>query len=174
MNLLFGKRSKKADKKTVQSVKASGGSHNRTVESIRGFSLIEATIAILMLTIAVIGVFSVFTYATVFNTGNSNRSQALAVLQTECEKIRSAKFTPQVTSASLQGGIRPVQTVTSQDGTRFQVKVTVDDDYTDSGVQIYNSSSIKEITIQIIPEPSIFKWQTSVPAYTVMRRVRSN
>lgn len=59
-----------------------------------GFTLIEMVIALVILFIAVMGVFAAVTWATRYNRGNSQRSQALAVMQREIEFFRSAKFTP--------------------------------------------------------------------------------
>ncbi len=44
-----------------------------------GFTLIEMVIALVILFIVVMGVFSTFVYATKFNRGNSQRSQAVSV-----------------------------------------------------------------------------------------------
>ena len=68
------------------------------VRSHSGFTLIEMVIALVIFFIAVLGVFAAITYATRYNRGNSQRSQALAVLQREVEFLRSAKFTPSVVS----------------------------------------------------------------------------
>lgn len=75
-----------------------------------GFTLVEVIIALVILMISVMGIFAVFTYATVYNTGNSMRSQALSTLQKEVEMIRSAKFTPTITDNYTPG--------TSDDGRR--------------------------------------------------------
>lgn len=63
-----------------------------------GFTMIEMVIALVILFIAILGVFAAITYATKFNRGNSQRSQALAVMQREIELLRSAKFTPAIVS----------------------------------------------------------------------------
>src|SRR5215207_7616928 len=65
-----------------------------TWKSEGGFSLIEITIALVILMVVVMGVFAAFTYATVYNTGNNWRSQALSVLQDEVETLRAVKFNP--------------------------------------------------------------------------------
>ncbi len=62
-----------------------------------GFTLVEVIIALVILMISVMGIFAAFAFATVYNTGNSMRSQALSTLQKEVEMIRSAKFTPTIT-----------------------------------------------------------------------------
>src|SRR5215203_3940573 len=59
-----------------------------------GFSVIEVVIALVILMVTVMGVFAAFTYATVYNSGNNKRSQALSVMQREVELLRSLKFNP--------------------------------------------------------------------------------
>src|SRR5215213_3879146 len=74
-------------------------SHNsKGQKSQSGFTFIEMIFALVILFIAVMGVFAAVTYATKYNHGNSQRSQALAVMQREVELLRSAKFTPTVVS----------------------------------------------------------------------------
>src|SRR5687768_9790200 len=99
-------------------------------DSESGFSLIEVVIALVVLMISVMGVFAAFTYATVYNSGNNKRSQALSVMQREVEGLRSVKFnpSPQVVDPSLAGGVKATRTVTAADNASYSVDVTVDDD----------------------------------------------
>jgi Tfp pilus assembly protein PilV len=139
-----------------------------------GFSLIEATMAIVILLITLLGVFSVFTYAIVYNTGNNTRSQALSVLQKEVEQTRSAKFTPVITDSELTGGVKAAKNVAAADGSNYKVEITVDDDPLTAGVQTDSTKTIKEITITVSPAHGVAAWQTAVPTTIVMRRVRGN
>ena len=139
-----------------------------------GFSLIEVTVAMVIFLIAMLGIFVTFTYAINYNAGNSSRAQALAILQQTVEKMRSAKFVPNGTDSALTGGVKAAQTVTSSDGNRFSVQVTVDDDPFTPGVQVQDSKSIKEVTVTVSLERPTPGWQTSVPATVVLRRVRGN
>lgn len=144
-------------------------------KSADGFSLIEAMIAMIVMTIAVMGVFSVFTYATIFNAGNSSRSQALSVAQKEAEVIRSAKFVPAITDPVLVGGNTYVKSnVVSEDGSKFQVKVSVDDDPFVPGLQVDGTKTLKEIIIEVTPLSTNRLWEKAVPATLVLRRVRGN
>jgi type II secretory pathway pseudopilin PulG len=142
--------------------------------SENGFSLVEAIIALMILTVALISVVLLFTYATQRNTGNNLKSQALAVLQQEVEQLRAAKFTPQVTDAVLTGGTKAARIVTSADGSPFQVLVTVDDDPTTNGVQINTASTLKEVTLNVSTQNAAEAWVRAVPTTIVFRRVRSN
>ncbi|MEJ7847282.1 MAG: prepilin-type N-terminal cleavage/methylation domain-containing protein [Pyrinomonadaceae bacterium] len=146
-----------------------------------GFSLIEVIIALVILMIVVMGVFAAFTYATVYNTGNSRRSQALSVLQQEVELLRSLKFNPVVApaviDARLAGGVKTAQTVTAADNSVYLVNVTVDDDpFTANNPlpQVDVTKTIKEITVTVTPAGSNGTWITANATRAVFRRVRSN
>lgn len=149
-----------------------------TRESIRpdaGFTLIEVVVALVIITVALLGVFATFTYAINYNAGNNSRAQALSVLQQEVEQIRSAKFTPYSTDAALTGGVKPVKTVISADGSVFKVQIDVDNNPVVSGVQDESvPTSIKEIKVTVTLAAPTPGWQTAVPATVVLRRTRGN
>lgn len=162
----------------------------------QGFSLVEVTIAMVILLIVLLGVFVTFTYAVNYNAGNNSRAQALAVLRREVELYRSAKFTPNVTDnytppatpsspddgrRDLTGGVKTPRVVTSADDKRFRVAVIVDDDpFTANApanpqVDTTNKSvTMKEISITVTLDSPTPGWQTSLPATVVLRRVRAN
>lgn len=149
-------------------------------KSQQGFTLVEMVIALIILFIAVMGVFATFTYATKFNRGNSQRSQALSVMQREIELLRSAKFTPAITSNSttatplctspdngsrdLTAGVKAAQTRCGIDRTVYQVFTTVVD----------LNAGMKEITLQVVPQGADGQWVTANAIRMIFRRVRSN
>lgn len=139
-----------------------------------GFTLIEVIIAMVILMIVLLGVFVSFTYAVNYNAGNNSRSQALAVLQQEIELLRSAKFTPTITDSNLLGGAQASRVVSSADGNRFRVQITVDDDPFTAGVQSDTTKTLKEVTLTVTLENPTPGWQTAVPAIVILRRVRAN
>jgi prepilin-type N-terminal cleavage/methylation domain-containing protein len=157
-----------------------------------GFSLVEVAIALVIILIALLGVFATFTYAISYNAGNNSRAQALALLQREVELLRSAKFTPLITDnhtasndltastadndngRDITGGTKATRIVTSTDGNRFRVLVVVDDDPETPNVQINSAKTIKEISVTVTLDSPTPGWQTSVPATVVLRRVRAN
>lgn len=153
-----------------------------------GFTLVEVIIALVILMISVMGIFAVFTYATVYNTGNSMRSQALSVLQGEVEKIRSAKFTPTITDnytpgtpddgrRDLTGGTKAARTVTAINGTTYTVQTIVDNDPFTTGIQndaATPSPRLKEITLTVTPQSNNSGWVVANPVRVVYRRVRAN
>jgi len=152
-----------------------------------GFTLIEAVIALVVLLIAIAGVFGAITYSTTFNTGNAKRSQSLSVLQKEVELLRTAKFLPQPAGADsitneidgrrdLTGGVKADRIVTADgNGTTFVVRTTVDDDPYTPGVQVDATKNLKEITVTVIPQGSKpNSWELAYQTTAVFRRVRSN
>jgi prepilin-type N-terminal cleavage/methylation domain-containing protein len=143
-------------------------------QSESGFSLLESLIAISVLLVVLLGVFSVFTFAIVYNTGNNTRSQALSVLQREIELVRSYKFTPTITDAEMTGGEKAAKYVDAADGTSYKVVVKVDDDPSDSDIDTIAASTLKEITIIVTPANKVGDWQTAASTQVVMRRVRGN
>lgn len=152
----------------------------------KGFSLVEVTIAMVILLVALLGVFVTFTYAVNYNAGNNSRAQALSVLQREVELYRSAKFTPEVMDnytpnganddrRDITGGTKAVRIVTSADESRFRVAVLVDDNpNTPTVIDTDSTKTIKEITVTVTLDRPTPGWQTSLPATVVLRRVRAN
>jgi type II secretory pathway pseudopilin PulG len=155
-----------------------------------GFTLIEAVIAMVVILVALLGVFMTITYAINYNAGNNARTKTLAVLQREVERLRSAKFlpctTPNVTTGRvdplLLGGTveRLVAPSAETDNYSFIIRTDVDNDPATAGVieneTVINScnTSFKEITLSArlaSPSPG---WQTAVPSTVVLRRVKSN
>ena len=139
-----------------------------------GFSLVEAVIALVVFLILVLGIFAVLVYAVNYNMANNTRSKALAVLQQESENLRSAKFSSTTIDTGLLGGVKTPKTVITDQGERFLVEVTVDDDPFSDGVQVDNGRTLKEIDLTVTPLNPTPGWQTAVPATLVIRRVRAN
>ncbi len=154
-----------------------------------GFSLIEVIIALVILLVAVLGIFAAFTFATTYNAGNSRRSQALSVLQEEVELLRSAKFTPTVTDnysptdpdngrRDITGGVKSLKTVTSKgDNRTYTVETIIDNDPFATGVQNdiqVPTPTLKEITLIVTPKAVNGNWVIAFPTKVVFRRVRAN
>jgi type II secretory pathway pseudopilin PulG len=146
--------------------------HRRKAEG--GFSLVEVIFALVILLVALLGVFFTFTYAINYNAGNNSRSQALAVLQQKVENIRSAKFTPQTRDAILDGGTRLPERIILPNGYVYIIDVSVDDDPFTDGLQTDTATTIKEISVTVTLDRPTPGWQTAVPAIIILQRVRSN
>lgn len=141
-----------------------------------GFSLIEVMIAMIILLIALLGVFVTFVYAINYNTGNSSRAQALAVMQQEVERLRSAKFTSGGTDALLLGKTKTSRSFTAEDGNKFLISVTIDNDPSTAAIDTNEAPkpTLKEVTVEVALDSPTPGWQTSIPAKVILRRVRGN
>ena len=139
-----------------------------------GFSLIEVSIAMVVFLIAVLGVFISFAYAVSYNSGNSSRAQALALLQQKVEQMRSARFVPTTTDDAMTGGTKASEVVTGPDGNMYSFQITVDDDPFTDGIQVDPTTTFKEVSVTVSLEAPTPGWQTSVPATVILRRVRGN
>ena len=148
----------------------------RTAES--GMSLIETTIALVIIMIALLGVVHSFTYAVTYNAGNAVRAEGLAILQREVETMRAAKWTSSGTAAEV-ASTGPtcdavITTTPSSNGGTFKIERTIDDDPLTDGCQVDTTTQLKEITLTVrlaAPSPG---WQFAVPATVVLRRTRGN
>lgn len=165
----------------IENERAAGNKPSREA----GFSLIEVSVAMVVILIALLGVFFTFTYAITYNAGNNSRAQALAIMQEEVEVLRSRKWTPTFRDSDLDGGVHTLPIVTSPNGGTFSVVVTIDNDPTVAGVQTEShvcqspqaatvECTIKEIEVRVTLENPSPGWQAAVPATIVMRRVRAN
>lgn len=156
-----------------------------------GFSLVEVVIALVILTIVVLGVFATFAYATRLNTGNSSRSQALSVLQKEVELLRSAKFLPQTAGGAdaytpvdcndprrnLTGtpdGAPRTMACNAIDGMTYYVQTEIDDDPYTPGQQVDTTKNLKQISLTVTFPTRPGSWEGAYVTRAVFRRVRSN
>ena len=105
--------------------------------------------------IALLGVFYTFSFAIGYNSSNSQRSEALAVLQQEIETLETAKFTPTVIDQALIGGEKTPKLITTLNGSSFLVEIKVDDDPFTNGLQVDNTKTLKEITIRVSNESAV-------------------
>lgn len=151
-----------------------------SVNAESGFTLIEVIIAMIILLVALLGVFMTISYAINYNSGNSTRTKTLAVLQQEVERLRSAKFTPTFTDNLLLGtAAAGVSRTVTVDNMIFNITTIVDNDPSTNGVQDEAArpsadTSFKELTVTArlaSPSPG---WQTAIPSTVILRRVKSN
>jgi type II secretory pathway pseudopilin PulG len=124
---------------------------SRPIAGEQGFSLLEAVIALLLMTIVALGSASLFSYSIYNNSGSSDRATSMAIAQEALELSRSAQFNSTGTAATLAGG------TTSQTGIvrgrrRFNLTKTIDDDPATNGVQVNAATNFKTITITVGPQ----------------------
>ncbi|HVE59133.1 MAG TPA: prepilin-type N-terminal cleavage/methylation domain-containing protein [Pyrinomonadaceae bacterium] len=171
IKLSFAKFKGKAGKFNPLRAFRSNGSKEKSGQS--GFSLVEVTVAMTILLVAVLGVFISFAFAVSYNAGNSSRAQALAILQQKVEQMRSAKFTPTVTDSTLTGGTKPAEVVTASDGNKYRIQVVVNNDPLAEG-KTELTTRFKEVSVTVTLERPTPGWQTAIPATIILRRVRGN
>jgi Tfp pilus assembly protein PilV len=112
-----------------------------------GFSLIETTIAMLLMLIVALGSASLFSFSIYNNSGGSDRAVSLALAQQAMEALRGANFNGTTTDARLNSGT-VVQNGVLRDGRSFTVTKTVTD----------NSTTLKTITITARSQSIVTGW----------------
>jgi prepilin-type N-terminal cleavage/methylation domain-containing protein len=113
----------------------------------KGFSLIETTIAMLLMLIVALGSASLFSFSIYNNSGGSDRAVALAIAQQAMEALRGAKFNGTTTDPQLNAGT-VVQNGVLRDGRSFNVTRTVVD----------TSTTLKSITITVGGQNIVKGW----------------
>src|SRR5688572_20887975 len=114
----------------------------------RGFTLIETTIASLVMLVGALAVSSLFVFSTQNNVGGSERALAMAVAQQQLEQIRSVGYE----DSTLTSG---TQTFTVKNGQRsYSVqRVVADEKNADNSLK-----GLKKITITVTPSSTSANW----------------
>ena len=118
-----------------------------------GFTILETTIALLLMLIVALGSASLFSFSIYNNSGGSDRAVSLALAQQTLETLRSVTFTTAATDARLNGGTL-VQNGVLRDGRSFQVTTIIDDNPATAAVDVAPNNTLKSITI-IVESQSI-------------------
>jgi Tfp pilus assembly protein PilV len=122
----------------------------------RGFTLIETTIASLVMLVGALGCASLFVFSLQNNVGGGERALAMAVAQQQLEQIRSVKYD----DATLNAG---TTTSTARNGERpYTVQRTVVLETNSNG----GSKNLKRITITVTPQTGQTWMRTSVVLVT--------
>lgn len=142
--------------KTIRSIKQMSSFQSRPVSQDaafeRGFTLLEACIALLLMMVVALGSASLFSFSIYNNSGGSDRATSMAIAQEALERLRSAEFSSTTTDAGLTGGTT-VQSGVLRDGRTFQLTRTIDDDpSTTAVVDVSATTNLKGIRITVIPE----------------------
>ena len=106
----------------------------------RGFTLIETTIALLILMVATLGVAALFVYSINYNSGANDRALALAIAQQQMERLRKTPIAQVVTPAQPEPDVVMARR-------SYSVVTTVD-----------GSATLKRITIQVTPKGAGANW----------------
>jgi Tfp pilus assembly protein PilV len=133
----------------------------RSDEGERGFTLVETTIALVIMMIVMLGSASLFAFSIFNNTSGSDRTQTLAVAQQTLEALRNEQFSSAVTDKDLLAGSPKPLNVTrgglNGSGARpYTIVTTVVD----------TTPTLKTITVVVTPTGAGPAWATG-PAASV-------
>jgi Tfp pilus assembly protein PilV len=129
-------------------------SHETQKKNERGFTLIETSIALVVMMVVALSMSSLFMYSFQNNVGGNDRALAMAVAQRQLEQLRSVSFD----DASLAAGTTTLPTVTVA-GRNYRVVRTITDETNSDG----SLKLLKKISITVTPLTGVKAWQrTSV------------
>jgi len=107
----------------------------------QGFTLIETSIALVIMMIGALAITSLFSFAISYNSDAADRAVALAVGQKQMERLRTLSFSDTLFT----------------DGTTSQAVTMNDRSYTVT-TTIGGSSTLKTINVQVTPLGAIRPW----------------
>ena len=109
-----------------------------------GFTLVETSIALMIMMIAGLAVAGLFTYSIRYNTGGTDRAVATSIAQQQIEQLRAVDFVDSNLNVSSATVLTP--DVVSN-GRTYRVTRTV----TGSNNDTSGNPTLKTITIQVAP-----------------------
>src|SRR5437660_10345150 len=112
-----------------------------------GFTLIETSIAMVIMMVAGLGVVSLFAYSITYNSGGNDRAVAISIAQQQIEQLRSVQFTDSILNVSAATVLTPD---TVSNGRTYRVTRTV----TGANNDTNGNPTLKTITIQVNPTSS--------------------
>ena len=132
---------------------------NETRNNQSGFSLMETTIALLVMMVGALACTSLFVFSLQNNVGGNERALAMAVAQQQLEQIRSVDYE----DATLTAG---TTTSTVRNGERnYTVQRTIVDETNPTG----GPKQLKQITITVTPQTAGADWMRT-PVVLVSQR----
>jgi prepilin-type N-terminal cleavage/methylation domain-containing protein len=151
-----------SSKLTMHRFRKGGNTAQNSTGSQRGFTLIETSIALLILMVAGLGVASLFTYSIRYNTGGNDRAVALSIAQQQIEQFRTVPFTDSILNVTSATVLTPN---TVSNGRTYKVTKTV----AGSNNDVDGNPTLKTITIKV--EPMSSGW-AGFPV--ILRTIRSS
>jgi type II secretory pathway pseudopilin PulG len=134
---------------SAENVNASRRYEGKSAEA--GFTLIETSIALVVMMIAALGAASLFSFSINYNTGASDRLVGLALAQQQLETIRGAQFNSTTTDTILAGGTSQ-QSDLIRNGKRYKVITTIDDNPATFAIDINAATTLKRIKVTVLPQ----------------------
>ena len=133
---------------------------NQIAASQRGFTLLEAAIALVILMVIGLGIASLFTYSISANSRADDRELAMAIAQKRMEWMRTIPFTTQTRSVAYSypnGGLAATatagvtETVTNA-GRSYTVITTISDlNFVPAGNPDAGACTLKRIQVSVTP-----------------------
>ncbi|HEX8096996.1 MAG TPA: prepilin-type N-terminal cleavage/methylation domain-containing protein [Pyrinomonadaceae bacterium] len=154
-------------KRTRVNTKRSAGAGRREC----GFTLLETTIALVLMMVVCLGTASLFSYSVYYNSGGYDRAQALAIAQQAVETLRSYHYSVSSTDPLLLATPAPItQTVYrgNPPGTPGGRSYTLQVSITDAP-----SGSFKTIRVIVTPNGAGQKWATGATGSVTLETIRA-
>ena len=134
--------------------------HLESKDGERGFTLIEITIALVIMMVVMLGAASLFAFATLNNSNGADRAQTLAVAQETMETLRRLRFSTAGTDPELSRATY-TQTVyrgqAGASGRQYTINVTIVD----------TTPTVKTITVSVTPVAAHAAWTSNTSWATV-------
>ena len=122
-----------------------------------GFTLLETSVAMVVMMIGGLGIAAVFAYAVKNNSGSRDRAVALAVAQQELERLRRVPFHDAALNATPT---LPAAVIVSNGGGRtFSMRTTV----------LNTTPTLKTIQIRVTPLSNPNPWASQTVLVTTQR-----
>lgn len=122
-----------------------------TLAAEGGFTLLETTIAMVLMMIVALGSASLFSFSIYNNSGGSDRAASMAIAQQAMEGLRSVPFTTTTTDPTLNAGA-VTQNGVVRDGRLFTVTRIVDDNPATPVIEIDTTTTLKRISVIVTPQ----------------------
>lgn len=119
-----------------------------------GFTLLETTVAMVLMSIVGLGVAGLFAYAANNSSNAADREMASAVAQQQMEQLRSLAFTHSSLAATSSTG---TTTTVTRLGRSYSVNTIIAD-----SIVVSSSPTLKTITIKVTPQSASAPWSSNV------------
>ena len=132
----------------------------------RGFTLIETTFALVIMTVVGLGAASLFAYSVNNNSGAADRTQVLALTQQRLELLRQARFSSLDSEADTTWILRAgtvTQTGVIAGGRSYSVTTTI----------INTTSTLKTITVSVRADGAGPQWASGPNSAVAVMTQRS-
>lgn len=126
----------------------------RKPNSEAGFTLLETTIAMVLLAIAGLGVAACFFFAARNNTSARDRELSMAVAQQQMEQFRNTTFDDAALNATATSG---VSSTIMRGGRRYMVQTTITDTNFQNG-----TARTKTIQVRVSPWSASQRWARNI------------